>query len=95
MIKQYRKKPIVIRAVQYTGDNAHEIIRFTKDKAYLEEGVGSSADGQGYLQHYEQLKIKTLEGDLTVSTNDFVVEGITGEFYPVKPIIFRQTYDEV
>lgn len=39
--------------------------------------------------------IKTLEGDLTVSKNDWIIKGVKGEFYPCKPDIFEATYEEV
>lgn len=41
------------------------------------------------------LQIKTLEGVMTVNTNDFVIKGPFGEFYPCKPDIFAATYEEV
>ena len=39
--------------------------------------------------------IRTLEGQHRVSKGDFVICGIKGEFYPCKPDIFEQTYEEV
>ena len=40
------------------------------------------------------LIIRTLEGDMRATPGDYIVQGITGEFYPVKPNIFRRTYEE-
>ena len=80
-IKKYRKKPIVISAVQWTGENLKEVIDFiglhllTKKK-------------------HEGLKIFTLEGVLEATVGDFIIKGIKGEFYPCKPDIFMATYDE-
>jgi hypothetical protein len=39
--------------------------------------------------------IRTLEGWHTVSRGDFVIRGVAGEFYPCKPDIFEQTYEQV
>ena len=38
--------------------------------------------------------IETLEGDMTANVGDFIIKGVQGEFYPCKPDIFEQTYDE-
>jgi hypothetical protein len=40
------------------------------------------------------LVIRTLEGDMQVSSGDYVIRGVNGEFYPCKPDIFAKTYEE-
>lgn len=92
---KFRKKAIVIEAIQFKGYNAKEIIDFCQGRAFIQEGIGGSADGEGYPQHYQSLKINTLEGDMLVSFNDWVIKGIKGEFYPCKPEIFGGSYEEV
>jgi hypothetical protein len=80
MAARFRKKPVVIDAVQFTGENHAEIVEF------------STAS----ISHSEQdggLTIETLEGTLTVSPGDWVVRGVKGEHYPCKPDIFEQTYE--
>ena len=77
---KYRKKPVVIEALQYTGYNADEIIKFTKGMA--QKGVGKS------------LIIPTLEGDHIASVGDYIIKGIKGEFYPIKKDIFLETYEK-
>ena len=37
--------------------------------------------------------VETLEGTMTRSLGDYIVKGVNGEFYPVKPDIFERTYD--
>lgn len=86
MIKMYKKKPVTIRAVQYTGNNVDEIMEFGKKAVFHRD------------MRYEdenELFIETLEGSMHVSVGDFVIEGVHGEFYPCKPDIFEETYDEV
>lgn len=75
----YRKKPIVIEAIQYTGDNKQKIISFTNDEAF--EVINGN------------IMICTLEGYLEISIDDWVIKGIADEFYPCKPDIFKATYD--
>lgn len=81
MIKQYRKKPVVIEALEWTGTNLDEVYQFVPPHLRVEE-----ADG---------LHIVTLEGDHFASIGDFIIKGVKGEFYPCKPDIFAMTYDEV
>ena len=80
MIKRYRKKPVVIEAVQWTGDNKVEIQKF----------MGRYLDG-GAMQN---LIVPTLEGPLIATKGDYIIKGVHGEFYPCKPDIFEQTYEE-
>ena len=77
----YRKKPIVIEAIQFT-DNFDEIEEFVG---------GSISPNHGSAL----LMIATLEGIMHVSPNDWVIKGVQGEFYPCKPDIFTATYEAV
>ena len=83
MIKQYKKKPIVIEAIQWTGRNDIEVCDFL---ANSESCFGYDAG---------KITIETLEGEMAVSVGDFVIKGIRGECYPCKPDIFKKTYEEV
>lgn len=76
---KYRKKPIVIEAIQYLN-NPIECINFTERKAF---------------RIVECLVIPTLEGEFEVRKNDWIIKGIRNEFYPCKPDIFEETYEEV
>lgn len=84
----YRKKPVVIEAIQWDGTNQGEIADFMeviiRTKTSPEEGNPSG-----------KITIETLEGDMTASVGDFIIKGINGEFYPCKPDIFEKTYEEV
>lgn len=80
---KFRKKPVVIEAVQWTGDNLREI------KAFMGvESVPYDAGKDSFLIH-------TLEGNHEASKGDWVIRGVKGEFYPCKPDIFDQTYEKV
>lgn len=81
MRKKYRKKPVVIEAVQWTGENILEICNFT----------GRCG---GELLKDGELYIKTLEGTHHAKVGDYIIKGVAGEFYPCKPDIFNKTYEE-
>ena len=82
---KYRKKPVVIDAVQWSGNNLNEILDFMKDKQ------------PNYYEDDEKklLTIQTLEGNMIASVSDYIIKGVQGEFYPCKPDIFKQTYEVV
>lgn len=91
---KYRKKPVIIEAIQYTGSNPSEINAFVGQdlKTELESEIAYVA-GQG--PPLFSLIIPTLEGNHKAMPNDFIIKGIKGEFYPCKPDIFEQTYELV
>jgi hypothetical protein len=80
---RYRKKPVVIEALLWSGSNAPDVADF----------LGSSptfgSDGRG--AHW--VEISTLEGTMRADKGDYIIKGIQGEFYPCKPDIFEATYD--
>ena len=78
---KYRKKPVVIEAIQWDGRN----------EALIAEFVG------GFLRMDDTdfLYIPTLEGEMAASVGDFIIRGVNGEFYPCKPDIFEKTYESV
>jgi hypothetical protein len=78
IVAKFRKKPVVIEAVQWAGDNLSEIQKFYKPESFL---VG------------DQIWINTLEGTMKADVGDWIIKGIKGEFYPCKPYIFALTYE--
>ena len=81
---KYRKKPVVIEAVQWTGFNVGEISDFAEGHIQWEAGEAPA----GVV-----LTIHTLEGDMRADIYDFIIKGVNGEFYPCKPDIFAKTYE--
>lgn len=79
---KYRKKPVVVEAIQFNGKNSADIHEFCGDK--IREPVGK-----------DYLEIETLEGVHIASPGDYIIKGIKGEFYPCKPDIFEATYEKV
>lgn len=79
-MKKYRKKPIVVEAVQWNGKNSEDIMLFM---------------GHCKLGKDSHILIPTLEGRSRASKGDYIIKGINGEFYPCKPDIFEKTYEEI
>lgn len=77
---KFRKKPVVIEAIQWTGDNANDVLRFMFPDIEVEAEATIKT-------------IKTLEGDMHVSKGDWIIRGVKGELYPCKPDIFEATYE--
>ncbi|MEO6077552.1 MAG: hypothetical protein ABIP54_02085 [Candidatus Andersenbacteria bacterium] len=90
-MNKYRKRPLVIEAVQYTPDKLP-----TLNHDLLEWGLEAWHFGHYNLgaEHHE-IVIRTLEGDMTVNIGDYIIKGIKGEFYPCKADIFEATYETV
>lgn len=79
---KFRKKPVVIEAIQWTGDNQLEFIDFFGD-----------IDGVVATSRNKYMEISTLEGVMRANPGDWIIKGVKGEFYPCKPDIFQQTYE--
>ncbi len=79
---KYRKKPIVIEAIEWDG-NLNTLSIFPKE------------DIQNVKLRDKELYIQTLEGEIHCSVNDFIIKGVQGEYYPCKPEIFKATYEAV
>lgn len=77
---KFRKRPVVIEAVQWLGNMPPVIALVGHDLPTFGEGRSGS------------LRIVTLEGDHEVSPGDWIIKGIMGECYPCKPDIFEATY---
>ena len=89
----YRKRPVVIEAIQWTGENWDKVLEFIPDvgsKYWLKSGaVGGTAELN------QPIIIKTLEGNMTADVGDWIICGVVGEYYPVKPDVFEKTYERV
>lgn len=90
---KYRKKPVIIEAVQWTGLNLEEIKAFVG--ASLQYDIIDTAYEVGKGTPFVNMIIQTLEGDLECTKGDFIIKGVNGEFYPCKPDIFEKTYERV
>lgn len=101
----FRKKPVEIEAKQFVdNESATEIIDWIHasnsalapkyqcidvDKCIDKKQTSNEA----YLNHY--ILIPTLEGMMKADHEDWIIKGIQGEFYPCKPDIFIDSYEEI
>ena len=86
---KYRKKPVVIEALQWDGSmEGMERIRNHWPEILTAE-LRSNPDNRTV----SWWSTGTLEGRHVVSVGDFIIKGIKGEFYPCKPDIFELTYE--
>lgn len=92
MTQLYKKKPVVIEAVQLAVDNFEEVENF----------IGYDTIGFRFYNHEgdflrkqnpQGLNINTLEGCMQAKLGDYIIKGVNGEFYPCKPDIFHKTYE--
>lgn len=91
---KYRKKPVVVEAVCWPSQYAPVLrsealailFRWRDELQLSERTIRTEGD---------YLIIGTLEGEMVANPGDFIIKGIAGEFYPCKPDIFHQTYEEV
>jgi len=97
---KFKKRPIVIEAVHYTGTPSSfaECMMFIQDghsdfkhlppapdDPHVEPGIGVMANGE--------ILIPTLEGTMTCRPGDWIIRGVKGEVYPCKSDIFEATYE--
>ena len=85
MVQRYRKKPVIIEAIQFMGnDNIIECQQFIWGDDIPVEERGK-----------RHIAIKTLEGTMIAEPSDYIIKGTAGEFYPCKEAIFNDLYDLV
>lgn len=90
---KYRKKPVVIEAVQFKGfDKESHRVDLTGMPDWLINRFGREIL---FFDERDTLTIKTLEGDMKCLIGDYIIKGVQGEVYPCKPDIFEMTYELV
>jgi hypothetical protein len=96
---KYRKKPVVIEAIQLRWDTWNEVCDFVPreyfyDGVYLDDETFEPLRA-GQTSNTIGLKIKTPEGIMLARQGDYIIKGVNGEIYPCKPDIFEKTYEPV
>lgn len=79
--KNYRKKPVVIEAIEWTGAN------------FIAVDLFAAQSSREVKQEGAVLIIPTLEGDREAALGDMIIKGVQGELHPCKPDIFAATYE--
>ena len=80
---KFRKKPVVIDAIQWTGDNYPEVFEFTEGNAYPTK------------PHSDTLAVTTLEGEVMATKGCYIIRGVDGTYNPCQETVFNKTYEQV
>ena len=90
---KYRKKPVVIEAVQFNGfKEENGQVNLSERPEWLTSEFGKKVI---FFDKQNTLTIKTLEGNMIANLGDWIIKGVNGEFYPIKSEIFFKTYEKV
>ena len=96
MVEKWRKKPIIVDAIQYIGteESYNELVKFINDSAPT---LKVSARRGGLTAYTESMVYITMPNDqiLQMNTGDFLVKGVDGSIYPVRKDTFYRTYEKV
>ena len=83
-VRRYRKKPVVVEAIQFTEESKDRALNFVTCNAAV-----------AFAGDRPVLEIQTLEGVMQAHVGDFIIKGTQGEFYPCKAPSFHDTFEEV
>lgn len=86
---KFKKKPVVIEAVQFSGKRTPDLEKLFHPRKFPLLLDDREVEG-GMV-----LLIPTLEGVMKAKPGDWIIRGVNGEFYPCKPDIFEKTYEPV
>ena len=103
---KFRKKPVIVEAIQWDGKNADEIAQWMQGGWHGPTAFAKTDKGMWIKQKVIDpdadpiecvwfLVIPTLEGDHEARPGDWIIKGIANEFYPCKPEIFAKSYESV
>lgn len=84
-MKKYRKKPIDVDAIQWTGENIDEMCLF----------LGSNNLTTERSPTKNHLYFWTSQGMALAKKGDYIIKEIDGEFYPCKKDLFAKTYEKI
>lgn len=87
---KYRKKPVVIEAIQFNGlEDYLKIVEWSRQS-------NSTLSPEELFEYRAPIMLaNTLEGTMAANPGYYIIKGVNGEFYPCKPDVFEQTYELV
>ena len=93
-VKRFRRKPVEVEAMVYRNNekDARAVVGWICKEPGWKPAV--PGDVRAYYDGH-CLVIGTLEGAMHAKDGDWIVKGVEGEFWPVKPRIFKKTYEAV
>lgn len=87
---KFRKKPVEIEAIRLSPTNLKKVCAFIGKDVEFEKKTHTNGAYAAW-----GITIETLEGDMFATMGDYIIKGVSGEFYPCKPDIFDLTYDYI
>jgi hypothetical protein len=88
-LHQYRMKPVIKEAIQFTPESREEILDWIRDNG------GGYFWAAGDINGGERIDIETHMGVMAAHPGDWIICGLEGEFYPVQDSKFQATYEEL
>jgi hypothetical protein len=97
VVQRYRKKPVVIEAVQVPTYDPENVVVFVDECIALADWCGGVSRMMNEDDEHggPHIDIETMEGTMRADSGDWIIRGVAGEFYPCKPHIFEATYEPV
>jgi len=94
-MSKYRKRPVVVEAFRWTGDETQE-----EDPEWIVAAMDLWPETGGVCVQQDEdrgvfLEIETLEGVMRAFPGYWIVRGVEGELCPVRADIFEKTYEKV
>lgn len=84
---KYKKKPLVVTAIQYNGDNIKELVNFAGRNIYM------TTDPLDVFQ--DIYVVKTTKGNQKINVGDYLIKGTSGDFYPRTEERFNASYERL
>jgi hypothetical protein len=91
-VTHFRKRPVLVEAIQWTGSNIIDVMAFMSPQ---EPVYVNNLSHMKFSNADDLVGIQTLEGLVVASKGDWIIRGVAGELYPCKPDIFKATYEGV
>jgi hypothetical protein len=87
--QRFRKKPVTVEMLQWTGSNTEALAAFCgttpwRDPVFVPTERG---DGMAVLWNDQEY------GYVPCPAGHYVVRGVFGEFYPISPAALAETYE--
>lgn len=86
----YRKRPVAVRALQWTGDNIDEVTAFMHPQKPI---YVNDLPHVNFTNADDLVGIETLNGVVVAKKGEWIIRGVQGELYPCAPDIFADTYE--
>jgi len=87
-VTRYRKNPVEVDTIQWTGSNEQELVKFTGHRFEAISAEHRAEKPDITAQVYDKLH-DTWVG---VKTGQHIVRGVQGEFYPIAEDVLAETY---